>query len=90
MLEDIPMAQALSLAPKPTYEPNPYPYLNADVLLPSSVLQTLVLTPVCDVPVLAAPGSTQATCSLCEGVQNPQQDFLLLLLWHTHFTQLMF
>lgn len=90
MSEDIPMAQALSLAPNPTYEPNPCPYLNADGLLPCLVLQTLVLTSGCNSAVSAAPGPTQGMCSLCEGVQHPQQDCLLLLLWHTHFVQLTF
>lgn len=48
------------------------------------VLLTLVPTPGCKAPVSAAPGSDQGICSLCEGVQHPQQDCSVLLLWHTH------
>ena len=80
-----PLAHAPSLAPKPTYELNPCHYLNSDALLPCLVLQTLVLTPGCNAPVSAAPGPVQGICLLPEGVQHPQQDHSLLLLWHTHF-----
>lgn len=72
MSEDTPMAEALTLAPKPTYEPNPWPYLSADALLPCLVLQTLVLTPDYDPPVSAASESAQGICSLCEGAQHPR------------------